>query len=285
MNRFQIIQPSVLLAPYVKQYWFLTMDRAGQISQRLFPVGCAGLSLFREQQVYSSSENCFLPGFHVSGQYTAYTDMSIPGNSSSIAIIFQPAGIRAFFTVPASEFENRKVSVAALSDPQLLELGNRLTDTTRCGMCVELIEKFLLKRICRIGGDHRERMESVVRSIDNGQCDISALAQTACLSYKQFKRIFTESVGSNPKDYLRITRFRKAIRIMQICPQVTLSELAESCGYFDKSHLIKEMKEFSGYTPGEYLSVQRMELDRQNYKPYDPNSDQFSLFRSAFSDR
>ncbi len=285
MNRFQIIQPSGLLAPFVKQYWFFASDCAGQMSQRLFPIGCAGLCFFRGGRAHSSVENEFLPEAHIAGLFTSYSDIMFSGNTESITVIFQPAGIGAFFGIPASEFENRNISVDALSDPRLSELKRRLTDTVDTGMCVAMIEDFLLKRICRLGNDHQKRMAAVVQSVENGQSDIAALARTACLGYKQFKRIFTESVGANPKDYLRIARFKKAIRVLQLRPQTALPELAESCGYYDKSHLIKDLKEFSGYTPGEYLSVQRVESERQNFKPYDPDSDQFSLFRSAFSDR
>lgn len=39
MNKFKVIQPSVLLAPYVKQYWFLRMEDVVRSSQRLVPLG------------------------------------------------------------------------------------------------------------------------------------------------------------------------------------------------------------------------------------------------------
>ncbi|MFV0588875.1 DUF6597 domain-containing transcriptional factor, partial [Bacteroides reticulotermitis] len=47
MDRFKVIQPSVLLAPYVKQYWFLRMEEVVQSSQRLVPFGCMALSFHR----------------------------------------------------------------------------------------------------------------------------------------------------------------------------------------------------------------------------------------------
>jgi transcriptional regulator GlxA family with amidase domain len=42
-----------------------------------------------------------------------------------------------------------------------------------------------------------------MQSIFSGQQNVELLAQTACLGYKQFKLVFAEYVGSNPKDYLR----------------------------------------------------------------------------------
>jgi AraC-like DNA-binding protein len=270
MDKFQIIKPSILLSPYIKQYWFLTVDNVTQGSQRLIPIGCIGLTFHRGDRIYSTSENNLLPVSFLSGQTTDYTDLVYSGTLSFISIIFQPVWAKAFFKVPMSELNNQKIDIRMLNDPQILELEKRLTDTMDNDACVSLIENFLLRRIYE--HYNHKRLTAVIESINDGQSDISALAQTACLGYKQFKRIFTEYVGANPKDFLRIARFQRAVHMLQIQPQITLTQLADACDYYDMSHLIKELKEFSGYTPGEYLSL------------CDPYSDYHSLFRSAFLD-
>lgn len=43
------------------------------------------------------------------------------------------------------------------------------------------------------------RIITTVQNINEGEGNISVLSQTACLGYKQFKRIFAEYVGLNPK--------------------------------------------------------------------------------------
>ena len=63
------------------------------------------------------------------------------------------------------------------------------------------------------------------------------------------------SVGANPKDYLRIVRFQKALHCLQMQPHGSLAQLAYECGYYDQPHFIKEFKQFSGYTPTEYRTV------------------------------
>ena len=94
--------------------------------------------------------------------------------------------------------------------------------------------------------------------------DLSLLADTACLSTKQFSRIFVEYVGTSPKDFIRIIRVQRALFTMQRNPQMSFAQVAYSCGFSDQSHMIKEFKLFSGYTPQEYLAV------------CDPFSDYFS---------
>lgn len=43
MEKIQVIQPTKLLAPYIKQYWFLRIDDVKQGFQRSIPAGCAAL--------------------------------------------------------------------------------------------------------------------------------------------------------------------------------------------------------------------------------------------------
>ena len=66
---------------------------------------------------------------------------------------------------------------------------------------------------------------------------VTELASVACLSKKQFERLFNELVGANPKEYARVVRFQN------------------QCGYADQSHFIREFKQFSGYTPLSLLNV------------------------------
>jgi AraC-like DNA-binding protein len=271
MNKFQVIQPSVLLAPYVKQYWFLTMENVGQGIQRLIPFGCVSLTFQRVQQ-NDSFINGVLPASCLAGQSTTYTNIVYSGTVNFISVVFQPAGAMAFFKMPMKELNNKNISIDALGDPQIVELEKRLNDMPNNEICVRLIEKFLLKRINQIDEIRHRQLTSVIESINHGQNDVSVLAQDACLSYKQFKRVFTGHIGVNPKDFLRISRFQRVSHKLQIQPQITLLQLADEYGYYDISHLIKEFKEFSGYTPREFMSI------------CDPYSDYHSLFRSTFLD-
>ncbi len=273
MDRFQVIQPSVLLAPYVKQYWFVTMENVVQSSQRLVPFGCTVLSFHRGNRTYSSLKGDYLPLSHLYGIATEYTDLVFSGYIDFICIIFQPTEAGSFFRMPLGELNNSYVPVDVLSDPELRELEQRLNDMPDDTMCVGLIEPFLLRRIYQLDAYNNKRIAAVMDSIRNGETDVDRLAETACLSYKQFKRIFMERIGTNPKNLLQIVRFQKLHRLLQQHVDMTVVQLAYECGYYDKSHLIKEVKDFSGFTPAELLEA------------CDPiYSDYHALFRSAFID-
>ena len=84
---------------------------------------------------------------------------------------------------------------------------------------------------------------------------VTDLASITCLGKKQFERLFNELVGINPKEYARIVRFQKSLKLLQHYSDVNQAQLAYQCGYADQSHFIREFKQFSGYTPLSLLNV------------------------------
>ncbi|MDP4276428.1 MAG: helix-turn-helix domain-containing protein [Bacteroidota bacterium] len=109
--------------------------------------------------------------------------------------------------------------------------------------------------LIRLAEHNQKRVETAIRLINAGQTDIARLADAACLSTKQFSRVFSEHIGAHPKEYSRTIRFQRALHMLETDQQRSLSALAYDCGYFDQSHMIKDFKALSGYTPGEYLAV------------------------------
>jgi len=255
MDSFQIIQPSALLSPYVKHYWFMTITGEIQASERVIPTGMMCLMFHRGERIFSSSENQWQPRAFLSGLNTAYTDLAYCGSIDMISVEFRPAGAKAFFKIPMMELNRQTVSIDALSDPQLAELEKRLSGVSDPETCTFLIERFLYQRLYRLEAHNLKRMDAVMQSIYCGQQNIDILADTACLGYKQFKRIFADYVGANPKDFLRVIRFQKALHTLQIQPGINLTQLAHQCDYYDQAHFIKDFRQFSGYTPTEYMAV------------------------------
>lgn len=54
----------------------------------------------------------------------------------------------------------------------------------------------------------------------------------------------------NPKEYARIVRFQKSLKLMQNQTEnISQAQIAYQCGYSDQSHFIREFRELSRYTP------------------------------------
>lgn len=255
MEEFKIIQPTALLAPYVKNYWLLKTACDSPTLARTVPCGMMNLIFHRGNCLLSVRENEFQPRAFLSGHEKSFDDLEYSGQINMISVVFRPIGVRAFFNLPINKLNNLRVAASDLEDKELLMLERSLTNTENEQLCILLIEQFLLKRLTRLAEYNLKRMDASIRLINSGKTDIALLADTACLSSKQFQRIFSEYVGSNPKEFSRVIRFQKALHTLETKPQISLTTLAYECGYFDQSHMIKEFKLLSGYTPGEYIAA------------------------------
>lgn len=269
MEDFRTVQPSQYLQPYVKQYWFLSANELIDGKQRSMPSGCIGLSFKRSGEIFSIGENRFLPSACIFGQSTVPSNFHF-NSFDLIMVLFQPLGANAFFDISMNELKNKNIDIRDLSDPGILELEDRLMNCFNDQQCVDYIEQFLLERLICFDNEKLKRLYPVLRLICSNTTDIGRLANEACLGYKQFKRLFSENMGINPKEYIQIYRFSKSLNILQTIPDTTLTDLAYACGYYDKSHLIKDYKSLSGYTPTELM------------KKSDPYSPDTLLFQSFF---
>ena len=269
MENIQVIQPTKLLAPYIKQYWFLRIEAVKHGFQRSIPAGCIALVFHKGNKIISSFHKGMQPQSYMSGQISTYSDIEF-SFLDMVIILFQPIGCRMFFPYSMEEFTNQNIGIDLLDKTDLVELEEKINEASDTQQTVRLIEEYLLNRLSKNILCNTSRIMTTVQNINEGEVNISVLSQTACLGYKQFKRIFAEYVGLNPKDFIQITRFRKAFNILQTNPQISISKVAYDCGYYDKSHLIKEFKMFTSYTPKQLLNI------------CDTYNENLSVFNSVF---
>lgn len=254
MEEFEIRLPSPGLAFYIKHYWFLKTATMRAV-QRIIPTGNLSLIFHRKEKLFSRLKGEFQPQAFICGQSAGYTDLEQNGAVDMIAVVFQPYAARAFFSLPLKELMASTVAINEIADGPVIELQNELMKTADLSLCVQLIESFLYKRLKTDRAYNLERMCAAVDSVANGEMNIENIAQTTCLSYKQFNRVFLDYVGLKPKEFVRVIRFQRALYTLQVNPLITFTQLALQCGYYDQSHLIKEFKILSGYNPGEYTAI------------------------------
>lgn len=264
MEDFSIIQPAVMLRPYVKHYWLLKTGGDSAGLARTVPTGMMSLLFHRGNRLLSVHENEFHPRAFLSGQEKTFADLKYDGQINMISVVFHPAGVRAFFNIPIDKIAGLRLTADDMEDKDLSELENALTSTEEDKLSLLLIEQFLLRRLTRLPEHNLKRVDTAIRLINAGQTEIGRLADAACLSTKQFNRIFSEYIGAHPKEFSRIIRFQRALHLLENNQQISLTALAHECNYFDQSHMIKDFKALSGYTPSEY------------YAACPPHSDYFS---------
>ncbi len=267
METYRVIKPSALLASFIKNYWILKIDNSEPVTERTIPIGCIHLTFHRGRQLFSLTAKDFQPKTFICGQTTFYADVQSTGYLDMISVTFQPQAAKIFFQIPVNQFYNKNISVEDTDDIELKDLGKRIADTQDDNLCICFIEDFLIRRLCNFSEYNLSRITAAVDKINaQSKIFINELSDLTCLSNKQFGRVFSEYIGINPKEFIRIIRLQRALFMLQKSSNDNYAQLAFDCGFYDQSHLIKEFKEFSGYTPNEYLAI------------CDPYSDYFSSF-------
>jgi AraC-type DNA-binding domain-containing proteins len=103
---------------------------------------------------------------------------------------------------------------------------------------------------------------------EKGLFRVSELAEYCNLSARQLQRQFQDVVGVSPKTLARTIRFEEIRSRLMFSPETNLTELAYEFGYTDQAHFIRDFKEFTGKTPGEFaLEMQAWQTifhDREN---------------------
>lgn len=256
MESFNIIKPTAILAPFVNHYWSLKVGGSMPAGERVIPTGSVSLVFHRADPMISQAEGRVQPRAFVSGVSMGYEDLTATGALDMLVVVFKPLGSGAFLNVPLDEFRNSNVAVAQTGDIQLRDLSERVLDARSDREAAALIEQFLISRLHRHEGYTFRRIESALQQINNNPfADVASSADIACLSARQFNRIFSAQVGVRPKEFMRIVRFQRALYTLQLSPATNLAQLAAGCGYYDQAHMTREFREFSGYTPLEYISV------------------------------
>ena len=241
--------------PYIRYYWILEAVYGESTPERVIPFGAMQLCFYRGNMV-CGTERLNAESL-LCGQTMNYSDVVTEGKIRIVAVVFQPFGAKAFFTMPMQVLAGQKVKADELGDAALKELEQKIVETEDSDTCVHLLDCFFLNRLEPLQGYNYRRLDAVMNVIrgNGGNVSVRALADAACLSGKQFQRVFSEYVGLNPKEYIRTVRFQYALSILQNCPSGQLTRLAYDCGYYDLAHMIAEFKALSGYTPKEYLSI------------------------------
>ena len=109
------------------------------------------------------------------------------------------------------------------------------------------------------GGLPREKLVRAVAYIQdqlNTDLTVSGIAQAVFLSPYHFTRLFKESTGQSPYQYVVEARVRKAKELLTT-GKFTISEVAYDVGFVDQSHLTRHFKRIFGLPPKRLLNRRR----------------------------
>lgn len=108
----------------------------------------------------------------------------------------------------------------------------------------------------RLSRVQEARAKEMLRSRLDGAISIGEIAQACCLSRSYFIRAFKETTGRTPLQWLLAERLSLA-RGLLLDSDLSLTEVAISCGFADQSHFTRVFARSEGQPPGNWRRQMR----------------------------
>lgn len=255
----EFYRPSKSLQPFIRYYWILKASE--DLDTLTFPIGCPQLIFHRRARFYIPELQSDQARFSISGQVNFPARVQSTGNVETIVVVFYPHAVGTMFNIPVSVFYNHEIDGYSLGDKRLNILADDVFNADDSREAISMIDGWLLSRLEESAIYNFNRVGASLRHLflDNS-ISVESMAQHACLSRKQFERVFFSAVGMKPKEYSLVVRFQKSLWLMQNGAR-DFADIAYSCGYADQSHFIRECRRYSGTTPVELLKTQPVYSD------------------------
>jgi len=192
------------------------------------------------------------------GLWSTYHIVDWPLDLQCVGVSFKPGGAFPFLGLPLSELQNQIVSLDAIWGTFAAELRERLYAAPTIQARFALLEKILLARLRGIPPG-LEPVQYAVAEIarHHGTLSIRRLSDSMGMSQKHLIVQFKQMAGCTPKELGRLYRFGDILASIDLTQPVDWTRVAHQFFFHDQSHFIRDFREFSGHTPGDYLRLLR----------------------------
>ena len=134
-------------------------------------------------------------------------------------------------------------------------IGTQLyIDTLATQLAIHLLRHycaFELKLKQYQGGLSRDRLQTALAYIQNHLADnisLAEIAQEVDMSQHHFCRLFKQSTGISPYQYVIQQRLERAKQLL-LQNQLSIAEVAQEVGFSEQSQLTRQLKRATGFTP------------------------------------
>lgn len=142
---------------------------------------------------------------------------------------------------------------------RMQEVGTRLfAESASTMLAVHLIKHYAVKKPIiseYLGGLAKYQLRTAIEYIQahlNEDISLKAIAQQVGMSMHHFSRLFKQSSGYSPYQYVLRCRVERAK--MLLLQRLSIAEVALAVGFTSQSHLTQHFKRFVGITPKQFLN-------------------------------
>ena len=180
-----------------------------------------------------------------------------PVRTKVLGIRLTPAGAYAILARPMDEIAGLTVDLEDVAGRAGAELAARCQDAVTLEDCARAALDWVEQRLAA-GSRLTPAVGWMLGQIrcQNGAVSIGQLREQTGWSKTRLTSAFAEEIGITPKQYARIVRFNRAMKLVH-AEDSAFADIAATAGYYDQPHLNAEFRELSGFTPTEFQNAHR----------------------------
>jgi AraC-like DNA-binding protein len=168
-------------------------------------------------------------------------------------ITFKPGKAQFFIEEEISDLKESNILLSETWQDTASEFSFFENSRLRYEVLLRQMESLLQKQLRTCS---QSKIRNEIELIHTNFCNsIENLACKSGYNVSYFRKLFYESIGLSPVQYLRIRRVNCFVEMYKKKAQrQPLTQLVHQLGYFDQSHFIRDFKDITGMSPKKYLS-------------------------------
>ena len=177
------------------------------------------------------------------------------GAANEITICFKPLALNALLDHPVNHYTNNDT---------LLDKFVRFDDFIEKMKDIMLIQKdeekiaametYWISKLKGVSHPFLYQVLNYMLLPNNKEMTIAEIAGKNKITQKTLIKHFEQHIGKTPSDFRKIVRFRNALKQKaRDGKDGNLTDITYISRYFDQSHMVKDFKVLTGYTPKEFF--------------------------------
>jgi AraC-like DNA-binding protein len=238
---YQEFPPPADLASFVACTWVRVVRCADVTNDAVLPDGCADIMVFDDQAPRVAGPDA------ITRRTTLWNGLVIAG------IRLKPGACRAVLGIQVVDIVNggARLSDIVASGHQLHRM---LLASDNLSGRLALLEDWVRDAIDRATANDRAVVAACKLLGAGSAIDVADVARRLDWNTRMIHRQFVAACGYSPKHFQRIMRIQQALRIAHARPPGRLAELAAAAGYADQSHMTRDFRQITGFTPAAYFA-------------------------------
>lgn len=261
MIYFKTFLPSPPLNHVVEYYWRSVISLKESLTQEVQTPLMQGMTFnlnrLTEKMVFPDNTMEMRDYCYLFGQPAKHRlSLSNPTGVDILGVKFTTTGIHAVTGMGMRHLADNIVSADCVWGREVEWLCEAMYEAQDTLGMIQLLEQFLYKKLKRNSKKEiNKSLAAAVHYMHQNAYSLQEIKARTFLSERTLERYFLSYIGLSPKKYSRICRFNAVKGMLDKKSQIDWHEMIYAFGYYDQSHFIKEFKELSGKTPGQYVTA------------------------------